>query len=191
MGNELTGILAGTGAKMKGEVFAGHVSFRGALKADVAFEDLVAEARGTLLILSFSGNTVELGAGARASQLASQIRSPPPRLDRLRIDYGMRAAIAGPLEPAFRNELAVRAVVEAGIPKQPVDALFFAAETVAALAPLPKLAALVKPEGTLWIVAPKQALPAATLAAAAKGAGLRVGDTVRFSATHAATALHR
>lgn len=189
MGNELTGILAGTGAKMKGEVFAGHVSFRGALKADVAFEDLVAEARGTLLILSFSGNTVELGAGARASQLASQIRSPPPRLDRLRIDYGMRAAIAGPLEPTFRNELAVRAVVEAGIPKQPVDALFFAAETVAALAPLPKLAPLV--QGTLWVVAPKQALPAATLAAAAKGAGLRVGDTVRFSATHTATALQR
>lgn len=189
MGNELTGILAGTGAKMKGEVFADYVSFRGAIKADVPFEDLVAEARGTLLILSFAGNSVELGAGARASQLASQIRSPPPRLDRLRIAYGQSAATAGPIEPAFRNELTVRAVVESGVPKQPVDALFFAADTVAALAPLPKLAPLV--QGTLWVVSPKQALPGPALAAAAKGAGLRVAETVRFSSTHTATALQR
>lgn len=191
MGNELTGILAGTGAKMKGEVFDGHVSFRGAIKADVAFEDLVAEARGTLLILSFAGNTVELGAGARASQLASKIRTPPSRLDRLHIDYGLSAATAGPLDPAFRNELGARAVLEPGVPKSPVDALFFAADAAAGLAPLPKLAALVKPEGTLWIVSTNGQLPGPVLTAAAKAAGLKPGEAVRFSATHTATALRR
>lgn len=189
MGNELTGILSGTGAKMKGEVFDGHVAFRGAIKADVAFEDLVAEARGNLLILSFAGNVVELGAGARASQLASKIRTPPSRLDRLGIDYGVSAATAGPVEPAFRSELGSRAVVAAGVPKEPVDALFFAVRAAADLAVLPRLAPLVKPEGTLWIVAQKQALAGPQLAAAAKDVARRPGDPVRFSAAETATPL--
>lgn len=191
VGNELTGILAGTGAKMKAEVMDDHVVFRGAIKAEVPFEDVVAEARGTLLILSFAGNTVELGAGARASQLASKVRSPPGRLDRLGIDYGVSAATAGPLDTAFKGELATRAVVAPGVPKDPVDVLLFAAGSAADLAPLARLAALVKPEGTLWLVATREAVPLAAVAAAAKAAGLKAGTPVRYSATQAATPLRR
>ncbi|HET6398959.1 MAG TPA: hypothetical protein VFH47_05340 [Candidatus Thermoplasmatota archaeon] len=74
MGNELTGILRGTGAKMKAEVGAGTVSFRGAVKADVPFSEITAEARGSLLVLEFRGHVVEVSAGSRANQLASRIR---------------------------------------------------------------------------------------------------------------------
>lgn len=192
MGNELTGILAGTGAKMKGEVMEDHVVFRGAVKAEVPFEDIVAEARGTLLILSFHGHTVELGAGARASQLASKVRTPPSRLDRLGVAYGQSAAVAGPIDAvdaAFRRELGTRADVVVGPPKQPLDLLVFAVASAAQLDPLPKLAGLLKHEGTLWVVATRASIPAAHLAAAAKAAGLRVGAAVRFSATHEATRL--
>ena len=74
MGNELSGILRGTGAKMKAEVGDGKVAFRGAVKAEVPFAEIVAEARGTLLVLSFRGHVVEVSAGARAAQLAARIR---------------------------------------------------------------------------------------------------------------------
>ncbi len=190
MGNELTGILAGTGAKMKGEVLEDRVVLRGAVKAEVAFEDLVAEARGTLLVLSFAGHVVELGAGARASQLASKIRSPPSRLDRMGVAYGQSAATAGALDAAFKGELATRAVVAAGVPKEPVDLLVFGAASAADLTVLPRLAPLAKADGTLWVVAPRE-IAASAVAAAAKAAGLKAGEPARFSATHAATPLRR
>ncbi|MEA3203920.1 MAG: hypothetical protein QOI63_1600 [Thermoplasmata archaeon] len=188
MGSELTGILSGTGAKMKGEVCEDHVSFRGAFKADVPFEEIVAEARGTLLVLSCRGHVVELGAGARAGALAAKVRSPPSRLDRLGVQAGTTAAVAGPFDAAFKAELGARAAVAAGAPRQPVDLLFFAVEAAAQLEPLPKLAALVAPEGALWVVHPKGKAPSeAQVAAAAKAAGFRQAATgVRFSETQAA-----
>ncbi len=71
---ELTGILRGTGAKMKADVRDGKVAFRGAFQGEVPFSEIVAEARGTLLVLSFRGHVVEVGAGAKAGQLAARIR---------------------------------------------------------------------------------------------------------------------
>jgi hypothetical protein len=72
--SELSGLLRGTGAKMKAEVGDGVVRFRGAVKAEVPFAEIVAEARGSLLVLSFRGHIVEVSAGARAAQLAARIR---------------------------------------------------------------------------------------------------------------------
>jgi hypothetical protein len=74
---ELTGILRGTGAKMKCEVGDGVVSFRGQWKGDVPFSEVTAEARGTLLLLSFRGQVAEFAAGSQAAKLASRIRKPP------------------------------------------------------------------------------------------------------------------
>jgi hypothetical protein len=73
---ELTGILKGTGAKMKAEVDegAGVVRFRGQWKAEVPFPEIVAEARGTLLVLSCRGQVVEVSAGSQAQKLAARIR---------------------------------------------------------------------------------------------------------------------
>lgn len=191
MGIELTGILSGTGAKMKAEVGEDQVAFRGAFKADVPFEEIVAEARGTLLVLSCRGHVVELGAGAKAGALAAKVRSPPSRLDRLGVTPGASAAVAGPLDAAFKVELGTRAAVAPGAPRQPVDLLFFAVEAPAQLEPLPKLAMLVAPGGSLWVVYPKERVGEGQVAAAAKGAGLRASAAVRFSGTHAAARLQR
>ncbi len=75
MGNELTGSLTGTGAKMKAEIGTGVVVFRGAFKAEVPFKEIVAEARGTLLILSTRGHVVQLAGGAKAASMAAKIRA--------------------------------------------------------------------------------------------------------------------
>jgi hypothetical protein len=193
VGIELTGLLAGTGAKMKAEVGEDQVAFRGAFKADVPFEEIVAEARGTLLVLSCRGHVVELGAGAKAGALAAKVRSPPSRLDRFGVPPGASAAVAGPLDAAFRTELGTRAAVAAGAPRQPVELLFFAVESAAQLEPLPKLAMLVAPGGSLWVVHPKGKAPTeAQVAAAGRVAGLRQAAVgVRFSETHVAMRLAR
>ena len=70
---ELTGIMKGTGAKMKADVQDGFVVFRGALKAKVAFAELSAEARGTLLALRYKDHHIEVSAGSKAAGLAARI----------------------------------------------------------------------------------------------------------------------
>ena len=74
MGSELTGILKGTGAKMKAEFGEGVVKFRGQWKAEVPFSEITAEVRGTLLVLSCRGQVVEVSAGSNAQKLAARIR---------------------------------------------------------------------------------------------------------------------
>ncbi len=185
MASEITGIMSGTGAKMKAEVGADSVTFRGAFKGDVPFEEIVAEARGTLLLLSFRGHAVELGAGARANQLAAKIRSPPSRLDRMGIGAGASAAVAGVVEATFRAELATRASVASGLPPSPVDVLVFGVATALHLDPLAKLGKLVDARGALWIIHPEP-LQAKVLAAA-RTAGFLHAQTVRFAADHAAS----
>lgn len=70
---ELTGILRGTGAKMKADIQGDKVVFRGAVKATVPFAELGAEARGTLLVLQYKDHTIEVAAGAKAAKFASSI----------------------------------------------------------------------------------------------------------------------
>lgn len=190
MGLELTGIVTPGGAKAKAELMEDAVVFRGDIKQEVGFEEITAEARGTLLVLSFRGKTVELSAGAKAGAIAAKIRSPPSRLDRLGIEYGVSAAVAGPLEPSFKSELAVRAVVASGAPKEPVQLLVLAAEPAptSMLANLAKLMPFVAPAGVVLIVVPAAAsdLSPSKVQAAARSAGLKERGTMRFSATHTA-----
>ncbi|MEK6985487.1 MAG: hypothetical protein AABX89_03780 [Candidatus Thermoplasmatota archaeon] len=75
MGVELTGSVAGTGAKMKAELGDGVVSFRGAFKAEVPFKEIVAESRGSLLMLTVRGHVVSLAAGSKAASMAAKIRA--------------------------------------------------------------------------------------------------------------------
>jgi hypothetical protein len=173
---ERTGILSGTGAKMKAEVLQDTVRFRGAVQADVPFEEITALARGTLLVLSFRGHVVQLGAGARANQLAAQVRSPPSRADRLGIESGYVVALAGPHDAAFRAEVESRAVIPQGVPREPVDVLVLRATAEEDLRHLPRLSGLA---GTLWVASP---LPESKVLAAMKQAGHPMVKKVRFGA---------
>src|SRR5688572_29955230 len=176
---------------MKAEVMDDHVVFRGAIKAEVPFEEIVAEARGTLLILTFRGNVVSVGAGSRCSQLASKIRSPPSWLDRLAIPFGVSGAVAGPIDAGLKGELATRLELSPGIPKQPVEVMLFAVSDAAGLDAVPKVAPLVSEAGALWVVFPEGAISAERVAAAAKGAGLSVGARSTFPGSRSAVKLQR
>ena len=71
---ELTGIIKGTGAKMKVDIGETNVTFRGALKATVPFGAVDAEARGTLLVLRYQEHVIELAAAKKALPLAQKIQ---------------------------------------------------------------------------------------------------------------------
>lgn len=190
MGIELTGIVTPGGAKAKAELLEDAVVFRGDIKQEVGFEEITAEARGSLLVLSFRGKTVELSAGAKAGAFAAKIRSPPSRLDRLGIEYGVSAAIAGPVDATFRSELATRAVIASGTPKEPVQLLVLAAEPgpTSMLSNLPKLMPFVASGGSVLLVVPAGAsdLSASKVQTAARSAGLKDKGSTRFSPTHIA-----
>jgi hypothetical protein len=70
---ELTGILKGTGAKVKADIQSDHVVFRGMLKAKAPLSEVSAEARGTLLLLHYKEHIVEVSAGSKAVQLAKKV----------------------------------------------------------------------------------------------------------------------
>jgi hypothetical protein len=185
MGTELTGIVSPGGAKMKADIGTDAVVFRAAIKMEVPFEEITAETRGTLLVLHFRGHTVELGAGAKANALASQIRSPPSRMDRLGIPFGATAALAGPFDAAFRGELNSRTDLATGVPKVPVDHLFLLAAQPTALDAIPRLMPLLAATGTLWVVHPTDQpdFPASKVAAAAKLHRLVAKGAARFDGT--------
>jgi hypothetical protein len=71
---ELSGIQRGTGAKVKADIQNEQVVFRGAIKATVPFAAIGAEARGTLLCLTFGEHIVDLAAGAKAASFAAKMR---------------------------------------------------------------------------------------------------------------------
>jgi hypothetical protein len=70
---ELTGIMRGTGAKMKVDILGDHLVFRGAVKAKVPFVEVDAEARGTLLVLTYKEQLMDFASGSKAVRFASLI----------------------------------------------------------------------------------------------------------------------
>ncbi len=70
---EWTGILRGTGAKVKASLEGDTVVFRGMLKAKAPKSEVSAEARGTLLVLSYKEHVVELAVGGKAASIAATI----------------------------------------------------------------------------------------------------------------------
>lgn len=116
-----------------------------------------------------------------------------PLLDKLGVRPGARVALVGVDDGWFRELLGERTPdVTFGPPLPDSDLVFLAADSSAELAPLPSLAASLRPNGAIWVVSRKG--KAATLRdveviAAAMGAGLVDNKVVSFSETHTALRL--
>ncbi len=111
-----------------------------------------------------------------------------PLLDKLGIRPGMRVALVDIDDESVRSLLAERtADLTEGWPKPDTDIVLLGAESMAQLASLPELAALIRPNGAIWVVSRKG--KAATLRdveviAAAKASGLVDNKVASFSPTH-------
>jgi hypothetical protein len=111
-----------------------------------------------------------------------------PLLDKLGIRPGMRVALIDIDDDSIRALLAGRTSdVTDGWPGPDTDVVLLGADSMAQLAPLPELAARIRPNGAIWVVSRKG--KAATLRdveviEAARASGLVDTKVASFSATH-------
>ena len=111
-----------------------------------------------------------------------------PLLDKLGIRPGMRVALIDIEDEDIRPLLAGRTSdITEGWPEPDTDVVLLGADSMAQLAPLPDLAARIRPNGAIWVVSRKG--KAATLRdveviGAAKASGLVDNKVASFSPTH-------
>jgi hypothetical protein len=166
--------------------------FRGTTRLAIPLASISsAIARDGTLQVRFGDRSAELTIGAAAPRWASRIMSPPSRLDKLGVKSGMAVAVIGIAESTFMDEAAERAgKITPSAPRagETVDLIFLGATDRAALARLPPLSKLIRPNGAIWVVRPKgrREITEADTMAAGKRAGLVDVKVVSFSDTHTA-----
>jgi hypothetical protein len=147
---------------------------------------------GKSLTLEWSGHKLSLELGADAAAWAEKIKNPPSRLSKLGVRPASRVALVGDFafDETFERELGmVWAADAAATVRAPVDLLFYAPATPAALGRIGALAKRLDPAGAIWIVRPKGKDTPIT-EDATRRAGLDAGlvdvKVAAFSATHSA-----
>lgn len=111
-----------------------------------------------------------------------------PLLDKLGIRPDMRVALIDIDDDSIRALLADRTPeITEGWPEPDTDVVLLGADSMAQLAPLPELAARIRPNGAIWVVSRNG--KAATLRdveviEAARASGLVDNKVASFSATH-------
>ncbi len=116
-----------------------------------------------------------------------------PLLDKLGIRPGMRVALVDVDDPDIRAQIAARTTdLTDGWPEPDTDVVLFGADTWEGLAPLRELAALIRPNGAIWVVSRKgktRTLRDVEVIEAAKVARLVDNKVCSFSTTHTAIRL--
>jgi hypothetical protein len=116
-----------------------------------------------------------------------------PLLDKLGIRPGMRVALVDVDDPDIRAQIAARTTdLTDGWPEPDTDVVLFGADTWEGLAPLRELAALIRPNGSIWVVSRKgktRTLRDVEVIEAAKVARLVDNKVCSFSTTHTAIRL--
>jgi len=164
-----------------------YLLFRGPERIKVTFGGLTSvKAAGGVLKLDFADGPIELELGTAAEKWAHKILHPPSLMDKLGVKPGLTVRLIGQFEPQFIEDIEGRQSVTAT--KGKCDLLFFAAETSADLARIPKLKAHLKPTAALWVVYPKgvPAIKEIQVIQAGRAAEIKDVKVARFSATHTA-----
>jgi len=188
MGQELECRMHYQRRTVAGKVFfeGDHILFRGAERLKVLTKDLKSvTARDGLLVLEFPGGPASFELGVAAHKWAQKILNPPTRAGKLGIKPGLTVRVVGEFAADFLEELHEVDRV-AGTSK--ADLVFFAAPDREALSQAPKLAAMLKPAGALWIVYPKGVpeIREIEVLGAGRAAGLKDTKVASFSATQTA-----
>jgi hypothetical protein len=193
VGREAMGTARSGGVAGRAKVLleTDEVIFRGEVRARVPFRTLTAVEPGSggLRLAWPDGEaTVELSA-AEADRWADRIANPPSLLDKLGVKDGTTIVVVDVGDPAFRAELAGRAVKvkRAG----PAEVVVWGLDEPADLARLPGLIDWIRPAGAVWAVWAKgrKELNENHVREAAIDAGLVDVKVARFSATHSALKL--
>jgi Protein of unknown function (DUF3052) len=129
----------------------------GALKMKIPLAEVTShEAKAGQLRITRGKEKIRIVLGPDAEKWAQKIRYPKGRLDKLGIKPGMRVAVIGIDEAAFREELAGRTEdVAVGKAKRETDVVVVALSDKKDLPRLDALRPAIKKNGAIWVVWPK------------------------------------
>jgi hypothetical protein len=162
----------------------------GELKLDVPFKTMKKVlARDGVLSMVHAGKTLALALGKPADKWVDKILHPPTRLAKIGVRPEWRAAIIGPVENDFVDELrAAVSTLSIGRALPQADAIFVGVSHPADFERVSAAKSSIKPAGAVWLIRPKGSaeVTESAVMAAGKAAGLVDVKVVGFSATHSA-----
>lgn len=191
MGDEHRATLRHGGATSEGRALleTDELLFRGdeRLRIPLRTIDSVREEDGELIV-RFGGDEATFVLGPKAARWAERIRNPKSLLDKLGVKPDSRVAVLDVSDQAFLADLRARVPAYATAPEPDLDLIFLGAESVKELARIANLVASLRPNGHVWIVAPKgrKDIREADVLEAGRAAGLKDTKVARLSQTHTA-----
>ncbi len=191
MGDEARCVVRYGGRTSEGKALleTDELRFRGDFRLTVPLRAISsARAEGGCLDVAWEGEEASFEVGARAERWAERIRNPRTLLDKLGLKPSQRVSLVGIDDAELRRLLHEREIPFAEEPEPESDAVLYRAESVGALDRLAELRERLKPDGAIWVVAPKGGREPreAQVLAAGRAAGLVDTKVARFSDTHTA-----
>jgi len=163
--------------------------FRGDFRIAVPLKGITAlDASDGELRVEFADSEATFELGPNAKRWAERIRNPKSLLDKLGVKPESSVAVVDLDDGEFRTLLEERVQRYATAPQQELDLIFLGAESTRDLGRIEPLAQYLRPNGHIWVVAPKgrQDLREIDVLEAGRAAGLKDTKVASFSGTHTA-----
>lgn len=172
-------------------------TFRGDTRLEIPLSTVRAAeiAADGSLVLTHTGGSFALyfDSPGAAAKWADKILHPPSLCDKLGVKPDQHVVVLGLAEADFLREITARLGHPPATRLAPqLDLLFYAADSLAALARLGALKKHLQPAGAIWVVSRKgraATVKDTDVMQAARAAGLVDNKTCSFSATHTALRL--
>lgn len=191
MGEEARCIVRFEDARSEGRALleTDELIFRGDFRIAVPLKKITElHASNGELRIEFADGEATFELGPKAERWAERIRNPKSLLDKLGVKPQSSVAVVNLEDEEFQTLLEERVEQYATAPQPESDLIFLGAEATDDLGRIESLVPYLRPNGHIWVVAPKgrQDIREADVLGAGRAAGLKDTKVARFSGTHTA-----